>query len=81
MDPLVAAALERLKRATDKRDPNGYTSVRSADVVAVCAALKEGQPTAVTKALQMGAVKAGVGDDLEIFQRTDHLLHLIQQAG
>lgn len=81
MDPLVAAALERLKRATDKRDPNGYTAVRSADVIAVSAALKEGQPTAVTRALQTGAVKAGAAEEIEIFQRTDHLLHLIQQAG
>ena len=79
MDILTKQALERLKRATDGRNPAGYTAVTAGDVIAVAASLKEGEVTGVTAALLQGAT--GAGPNVEVHQKTEHLLHLIEQAG
>lgn len=79
LDALTGAALERLKRATDGRNPNGYTAVRAEDVLAVAVSLSPDKASGVTVALLTGA--AGAGTNGDIHQRTDHLLHLIEQAG
>lgn len=78
-DVLTKAALERLKRATDNRDPNGYTAVNAGDVLAVGASLKGDKKTGVVDALMKGAT--GAGPNAEVFQRTEHLLHMLEQAG
>lgn len=76
---MVKAAKERLKRATDKRDPQGLTGVTAGDVIAVCAALKPENADGVTGALLQGAT--GAGPAAEVWQKTEHLLHLLEKAG
>lgn len=78
-DVLTKAALERLKRATDNRDPNGFTPINAGDVIAVGATLKGDKKTGVVDALMKGAI--GAGPNAEVFQKTEHLLHLIEQTG
>jgi hypothetical protein len=76
MDALIKAALERLDAATMGRPMSGYSSVQSEDVVAVAATLDK--PDGVCAALLKGATGAGLS--VEIYQRTDHLRHLIECA-
>lgn len=73
MNPLVQAAAERLDAATTGRALSGYSEVCAGDVVAVAAAID--QPDGVVSALLKGA--ANNAPTTLIFQKTEHLRHLL----
>jgi len=73
MTPLVKAAADRIDAATAARALHGYSGVVAGDVVAAAAAVKE--PDGVVSALLGGAANNAPG--AEIFQKTEHLRHLL----
>lgn len=73
MTPLVKAAAERIDEATHGRGLSGYSEVCAGDVVAVAASVA--QPDGVVSALLKGA--ANNAPSTLIFQKTEHLRHLL----
>lgn len=78
LDVLTKAAYERIGDSLKGRALNGFTAVKASDVLVVGASLTPEGRTEVVKVLMKGA--AGNNPDAEIFQRTDHLAHLIEQV-
>lgn len=77
MDPIDKARLERIEKAVEGRDLNGYTEVKPEDVAALAALVKD-QSEGV-----QGLVKAA-GNNRPgaegVHFRTDQLAHLVEQV-
>lgn len=78
MGPMQTAALERLELAIKDRGLQGFTAIRSEDVIAVALIVPEAKWDDAIKMLVAGARnnKAGV----EIWQSTERLAHLVAKV-